>query len=231
MYRIFVIVLLLYAVFGVTYVLLRGNNCECYSKNIDNALSISTSPTIEPTIEPTIDPTMEPTASPILSMNSDLILPQNAIVLWNDCSNIPIGWTLCDGDNNTPDLRGRFIIGADNETFVYGQNGGDVEHSHIVSTSATVLGHALTLSQIPPHNHNNGAWQYLLRITGSATGNNHDGGNEPDIITAQPIVSQGGGQAHSHGISVSSSASSTSHLPPYYVMCYIMKNDTQNWNL
>merc|ERR1712130_194264 len=169
---------------------------------------------------------MQPSASPVVSMSSESIIPQNSIVIWSECSNVPNGWKLCDGTQGTPDLRGKFVIGADDETFIFGQSGGNSEHSHVISTSATVLGHALSVSQMPPHNHNNGAWQYLLRITGSATGNNHDGGNEPDIITAQPIVSQGGGQPHSHGITVSSSADDANHLPPYYVMCYIMKNTT-----
>jgi len=35
------------------------------------------------------------------------------ICLWYGASdNIPAGWALCDGNNNTPDLRDRFIIGA-----------------------------------------------------------------------------------------------------------------------
>ena len=28
---------------------------------------------------------------------------------------IPTGWVLCNGENNTPDLRNRFIVGAGDE--------------------------------------------------------------------------------------------------------------------
>ena len=35
------------------------------------------------------------------------------IVLWSGAANaIPTGFVLCDGNNNTPDLRDRFVVGA-----------------------------------------------------------------------------------------------------------------------
>ena len=40
---------------------------------------------------------------------------QGMIVAWSgSVANIPTGFVLCDGNNNTPDLRDRFIIGAGN---------------------------------------------------------------------------------------------------------------------
>ena len=43
----------------------------------------------------------------------------------------PYGWALCDGNNDTPDLRGRFIIGAGDSSksqeFVPGSYGGSFE--------------------------------------------------------------------------------------------------------
>lgn len=39
-------------------------------------------------------------------------LKKGIIVAWTG-SNIPAGWALCNGQNGTPDLRGRFIIGTD----------------------------------------------------------------------------------------------------------------------
>jgi len=43
------------------------------------------------------------------------ILPKGSIVLWyGDTSNIPTGWALCNGGNDTPDLRDKFVIGAGN---------------------------------------------------------------------------------------------------------------------
>ena len=41
-------------------------------------------------------------------------MPDHTIALWSgSISNIPNGWTICDGTNNTPDLRSKFVIGHD----------------------------------------------------------------------------------------------------------------------
>lgn len=38
---------------------------------------------------------------------------QGFILLWHGAVvDIPPGWALCDGNNGTPDLRDRFVIGA-----------------------------------------------------------------------------------------------------------------------
>ncbi|MGJ0848633.1 hypothetical protein ACR77J_18340, partial [Tissierella praeacuta] len=40
-------------------------------------------------------------------------VPKGAILMWSgSIANIPEGWALCDGNNGTPDLRDRFIVGA-----------------------------------------------------------------------------------------------------------------------
>ena len=41
------------------------------------------------------------------------LLPKGIIVSWyGSIEEIPKGWALCDGNNTTPDLRKRFIIGG-----------------------------------------------------------------------------------------------------------------------
>lgn len=43
-------------------------------------------------------------------------VPTGLIAMWSGAVNaIPKGWVLCNGENNTPDLRNRFIVGAGNE--------------------------------------------------------------------------------------------------------------------
>lgn len=42
------------------------------------------------------------------------LVPSGAIIMWHgSIASIPSGWVLCDGSNSTPDLRNRFIVGAD----------------------------------------------------------------------------------------------------------------------
>ena len=54
-------------------------------------------------------------------------VPAGVIVMWSGVvALIPLGWALCDGTNGTPDLRGRFILGAT----VAGTTGGGATHAH-----------------------------------------------------------------------------------------------------
>jgi microcystin-dependent protein len=44
-------------------------------------------------------------------------IPVGGIIMWSGAiSNMPSGWALCNGANGTPDLRGRFIVGASNDS-------------------------------------------------------------------------------------------------------------------
>lgn len=38
-------------------------------------------------------------------------LPKGAVIMWSG-EDVPAGWGLCDGTNGSPDLRGRFVLGA-----------------------------------------------------------------------------------------------------------------------
>lgn len=68
-------------------------------------------------------------------------VPSGCILLWSGTTNnIPNGWALCDGQNGTPDLRDKFVLGA-GTTYAAGTTGG----------SETVT---LTIAQIPSHSHN-----------------------------------------------------------------------------
>ena len=73
-------------------------------------------------------------ADTIVSTGSGAFV-QGMIIAWSgNTGNIPTGFVLCDGNNGTPDLRDRFIIGAGNNYNV-GATGGSkdavlVEHFH-----------------------------------------------------------------------------------------------------
>lgn len=67
-------------------------------------------------------------------------VPSGGIILWSGAANaIPTGWYLCDGQNGTPDLRDKFVVGAGNN-YAVGATGGSadatlVEHTHNVTGS------------------------------------------------------------------------------------------------
>lgn len=67
-------------------------------------------------------------------------IPAGLICMWSESSsNIPSGWALCNGSNNTPDLRNKFVLGAGKD-YAVGATGGEKEV-------------ALTVAQMPRHNH------------------------------------------------------------------------------
>jgi hypothetical protein len=72
-----------------------------------------------------------------ISFNSNQrLLPIGVIIQWSGViQDIPRGFVLCDGNNSTPDLRDRFVIGAGN---LYNVNatGGSATHIHTVGGGA-----------------------------------------------------------------------------------------------
>lgn len=177
------------------------------------------------------------------SFIGDGAIPPGAIIMWNGAT-IPQGWAICDGTNGTPDLRGRFIIGA-------GQNGspasGDINPNYLRGKTGGYNLVGLASSEIPKHQHtvsnvisDNG----MINI--SAGDHNHtytmhddDDNNDDDssfpetgkaIATTQTGVTNTGG-AHSHTITgttgdgTSYGLQGTPHenRPPYFVLIYLMK--------
>lgn len=52
------------------------------------------------------------------------------IVQWHgSIVSIPTGWALCDGNNGTPDLRDKFVVGS-GDTYSPGDTGGAVNNNH-----------------------------------------------------------------------------------------------------
>lgn len=119
-------------------------------------------------------------------------VPSGVIAMWSGTNaNIPSGWYLCDGNNSTPDLTDRFIIGraaATNTNSTGGSNtvtlaeanlpshthdsgnlaaaaGGDHSHSFSGNTSNTgAHSHSGSTSNTGSHNH---GWRYNLSNAGN----------------------------------------------------------------
>lgn len=121
-------------------------------------------------------------------------VPVGTIILWHgDAGDVPAGWAVCDGQNGTPDMRGRFPVGAGNR-YNPGDTGG----------AASVT---LTLDQLPNHSHG-----YELRDDGnrdSAHGWDRDDSVWHGDKTATS-GSAGGDQPHEN-------------RPPYKAIHFIMR--------
>jgi hypothetical protein len=72
----------------------------------------------------------------------DALLPTGVITMWSGAiTSIPTGWYLCDGQNSTPDLRGKFIIGA-------GATDASVTAKAGASVTGSISGTTLTVSAV-----------------------------------------------------------------------------------
>ena len=118
------------------------------------------------------------------------------IILWSGAADaIPSGFVLCDGNNSTPNLSGRFVVGYDASNSDYDVN--DTGGSESVT---------LTLNQIPAHTHNiNLAVRAFYQEP-----RNFGVGTDGSANNSEDTGSTGGGQSHEN-------------RPPYYALCYIMK--------
>ena len=164
-------------------------------------------------------------------------LPKGSIIAFNG-EKAPSGWAICDGKNNTPDLRGKFIYG-------YSGKGISDKLKNYGGTETVKL----TTAQMPRHNH------------GGAGGHTHDSirVNKPN---GQPFLcsslnnpraqmwSLGNGHRHGryfghidtdhdgtinmrnctrtsndggHTHSTEGNSQSHENMPPYCVLLYIIK--------
>jgi hypothetical protein len=129
------------------------------------------------------------------------LIPRGVIVAWTG-SQAPDGWAICDGDNGTPDLSGRFILGsgfADNLTpRTLNQRGGAETHT-------------LNVNELPEHDH------YVAPSAGYESNSSrrniyadfsgwHHGRYRRDVRTGPT----GRGDPHNN-------------MPPFHVLAYIMK--------
>lgn len=150
---------------------------------------------------------------------------------------IPLGestedtqWCLCDGIETNgyqvPDLRGRMILGV-NSTYTLGSTGGAVSHQHTVD--GNVDGTTITVEQLAGHTHL--AATRLINVQAQVNQNqlsigthlsncsNYGSGIQDMFNTG--IQYTGGWQAHAHTFSTNSHSTTT--LPPYYALAYIMR--------
>lgn len=60
---------------------------------------------------------------------------RNIICLWSGAIvDIPAGWVICDGNNDTPDLRDAFVVGA-GLLYAVDEEGGSVDHTHTFTSN------------------------------------------------------------------------------------------------
>ena len=92
-------------------------------------------------------------------------------IFWN-AQKADEGWILCDGGtddmgSNTPNLIDKFIMGGD--CTKNGTTGGSNSLDIPVTVSGETGGHALTIAEMPPHNHGGGSGSGTVRTSTSGS--------------------------------------------------------------
>jgi len=137
-------------------------------------------------------------------------VPSGMIAMWSgSIGSIPSGWVLCDGNNSTPDLRDRFVVGA-GSSYSVDSTGGSADatlpsHSHTANSSVNDPGHRHT---VPNSGSQNNSFD-----SGTKVGNDNQG-NSGFATTGISV---------STSISTEGSSATNANLPPYYALAYIMK--------
>lgn len=151
--------------------------------------------------------TMEPPYYKLCYIMSDelrLDFPIGSIVMFAGLSNeIPRDWVLCDGNNGTLDLRGRFIRGASTK----GSTGGSSSHAHGITSEGSHT-HSFSATTYP-HTH--------PRTTSSNTGYLNKGSGSTTEEGPSHIHSLGSSGSHAHTVALASND------PPYYKLAFIQK--------
>ena len=128
-------------------------------------------------------------------------------MMWSGTiATIPSGFALCDGSNNTPDLRDKFIVGAKQDD---GVGAASTAKSNVTGSLTTSGGSATsTTSQEGVH---------------EFTGSEDNSAQVQDASSSyNGIQNKNSRDRHQHGIDWRHTHTVPT-VPPYYVLAFIMK--------
>lgn len=137
-------------------------------------------------------------------------VPKGIICMWSgSLDTIPNGWALCDGNNGTPNLRDRFVIGAGSSykpTDWGGTTGSITLSQYQIPRLIDVTfpgGNSRVESELAVSGHG-------ISVTGRYNAGYRDGSNDSNGKKLKLVIGQ-------------SSPNSVNVMPPYFALAYIMK--------
>lgn len=138
-------------------------------------------------------------------------MPIGTIIAWENLT-IPANWAVCDGNNGTPNMVGRFVMGASVDGDVRATGGTDA-HTHTMPSTSTRVAHNHGGSKVIASGSPSGS---VKATSGAgafqAPSTSHTHGNVSVSIT--------GTDSHAHTIG---DTGSTSHVPQYITRVFIKR--------
>ena len=145
------------------------------------------------------------------------------------------GWAICDGQNGSPNLKGRFIVGFD---------GGDADYNTIGNSNSSTKTTTLITDNLPSHRHKyfdgymqarDGSGPYFSQVL-EAEGNSQ-GVQQSGAIGGGMDIVEGSGSSREAAYSIRNTGDGTDNLafqggvnslpfdkrPPYYTLLYVIK--------
>jgi hypothetical protein len=153
---------------------------------------------------------------------AERLVPAGTITAWSgSLVDIPTGWVLCDGQNGTPDLRDRFVLGAGASEQPHAKGEADA-HSHTVGP----LSQTFPTSDDGSHTHGMPTRWYARDFGGGSYTAIDTSGTFSTGTQTQPA-----GQ-HRHSVPVNipafmSGPNTNTVRPRWYALAYIMKRGWQ----
>jgi hypothetical protein len=151
------------------------------------------------------------------------IIPEGTVIAWHPSgvyltggnwnNTIPAGWSLCDGANGRPDLRGRFILGAG--TGAGTDSDGESFTPRVWKATGGSQNHRLNLQQIPSHTHTY-SYADFADVYNNQFGNN-------TRFCKDGYMNYGGITSATGGINATTTERHN-NMPPFYVLVYIIKD-------
>lgn len=139
-------------------------------------------------------------------------IPNNIVIAWSGTINqIPDGWFLCNGENNTPNLLNRSIISS-GTAFPFNSTGGSADpiltaHTH----------EQLTVNETGNHSHT-----VVTRYNVSP----HASFSRFNRVSSPTFAWGNNAGSHSHTVTLANSGTTSianTNMPPYYALAFIMK--------
>lgn len=157
-------------------------------------------------------------------------VPVGGIIMWTGTT-APDGWVLCNGENESPDLRGRFIVG-------YGENDDNTIHDPVynkLNETGGAKSVALTKDEMPSHNHTidqGGIHKHGITWPKNQGDKHLDAGKPARLVESnddgQSVASDAVPQetdesgSHTHNINSTGGGKAHENRPPFYVLAFIM---------